>query len=56
MKSEGHLILLIIFVVAMLLWLVAGVDWAGPGPAYRRYGGGLLPWIAVAILGYLMFG
>ena len=57
--GNTHLILLVVFIVVMLLWLLAGVEWGGlvgPEPAYRRVGGGLLPWIAVAILGYLVLG
>ncbi len=38
----------------MLLWLIGGIEWIGPGEgAVRRIGGGLIPWLAVATLAYL---
>jgi len=52
-EMSAHLIAVIVFIVAMLLWLVAGIEWTGDGVAYRRIGGGLLPWLAVATLAYL---
>ncbi len=56
--SDTHLIAVIVFIVVMLLWLIAGVEWTGAGdvPVYRRIGGGLIPWLAVATLAYLTLG
>lgn len=56
MKPETHLVLMVVFIVIMALWLFVGIEWSGEGPVYRRVGGGLLPWAATAILGYLFFG
>lgn len=50
---DAHMIAMVVFIVAMLLWLVIGVEWTGDGIAYRRIGGGLIPWLAVATLAYL---
>lgn len=49
----AHMIAVVVFITAMLLWLVIGVEWVGDGVAYRRIGGGLIPWLAVATLAYL---
>lgn len=51
--ASAHMIAVIVFIVAMFLWLIAGIEWTGEGPLYRRIGGGLLPWFAVATLAYL---
>lgn len=52
------MILLVVFIVLMLLWLFGGGAYAFRSqPADRPYafGGYLLPWICVAILGYCVF-
>lgn len=54
--ADAHTIAIIVFIVAMIFWLFAGVEWTGGSPdtpAYRRIGGGLIPWLAVATLAYL---
>lgn len=51
---NAHTIAVIVFIVAMLLWLVVGIEWTGDGVVYRRIGGGLIPWLAVATLAYLV--
>jgi hypothetical protein len=53
-------ILLVVFVVFMILWLFGGGWYAYGGPGGRdpvSFGTGtLIPWICVAILGYVVFG
>ncbi len=49
-------IAVVVFIVAMLLWFVGGIEWTGEGSAIRRIGGGLIPWLAVATLAYLTLG
>ncbi len=51
--------LAVVFVVVLLLWLFGGGYWAysGPNPNPMAFGAGtLLPWVCVAILGYVVFG
>ena len=50
-------IAVVVFIVAMLLWLIGGATglFEGEG-AVRRIGGGLIPWLAVATLAYLTLG
>lgn len=50
---SAHMIAVVVFIVCMIVWLLGGIEWVGDGPAYRRIGGGLLPWLAVATLAYL---
>lgn len=48
----------IIFVVLMLFWLFGGgyVSYSGPNPSPMYFGAyTLIPWICVAILGYVVF-
>ncbi len=57
--GEAHLILLIIFIFVMLFWLFGGLYWSRGAEGSWNWGGlggTLIPWVAVAILGYLMFG
>lgn len=53
---NAQTIAIVVFILAMLLWLIAGVEWTGEGTTVRRIGGGLLPWLAVATLAYLTLG
>lgn len=55
-SANASMIAVVVFIVAMLLWLVGGVEWVGDTPAWRRIGGGLIPWLAVATLAYLTLG
>lgn len=51
--------LVVIFVVLMLFWLFGGGYVAYEGDAFnaRRFGGyTLIPWVCVAILGWVVFG
>jgi hypothetical protein len=51
-------ILLVVFVVLMILWLFGGgwYVYNGPNPTPIAFGTGtLIPWICVAILGYVVF-
>lgn len=51
---DAHTIAVVVFILAMVLWLIGGVEWAGGTEgAVRRIGGGLIPWLAVATLAYL---
>ncbi len=43
----------ILFIVFMVLWLVGGFAWS-EDRSFKGIGGGLLPWICVAILGYMV--
>lgn len=55
--ADAHTIAVVVFIVTMLLWLILGVDWPiGEAPSYRRFGGGLIAWLAVATLAYLTLG
>jgi uncharacterized membrane protein YozB (DUF420 family) len=50
--------LFVVFVVLMLFWLFGGGYLAYEGPAFdaRRFGGNtLIPWVCVAILGWVVF-
>lgn len=49
----------VIFVVCMILWLFGGgwYVYSGPTPSPVAFGAGtLLPWVCVAILGFVIFG
>lgn len=51
------LVLTVVFICCMLIWLLGGGYhvYNGPSPSPIAYGTGtLLPWICVAILGYLV--
>jgi uncharacterized membrane protein YozB (DUF420 family) len=52
------MILIVVWVVLMLFWLFGGGYVAYDGDAFnaRRFGGyTLIPWLCVAILGYVIF-
>lgn len=42
----------------MILWLIFGFVWTGPetSPVYRRYGGHVLLWILLFLVGWKVFG
>ncbi len=47
--------LAVVFVVLMLFWLLCGVYGAyNPGPGPWLYGNALIPWLCVAIIGYVV--
>lgn len=53
------MILCVVFVVLMLFWLFGGGYVASQGDRFnfQVFGGGtLIPWICVAILGWILFG
>lgn len=50
---NAQTIAVVVFILAMVLWLIGGVEWSG---GYRGIGVGLLPWLAVATLAYLTLG
>lgn len=54
---NGATIAVVVFIVAMLLWVIGGATgyFAGEGPL-RRAGGSIIPWLAVASLAYLTLG
>jgi len=45
---------MILFFVLMVLWLIFGPAWNSRD--VRAIGGGLLPWLCVLILGFVVFG
>ncbi len=52
-------ILLVVFVVLMMFWLFGGGYVAYTGDRFNPiiFGGGtLIPWLCVAIIGYVVFG
>jgi hypothetical protein len=52
------MILCVIFVVLMMFWLFYG-GWSvysGPSPNPILFGGTIIPWLCVAILGWVVFG
>ena len=53
---DAHTIAVVLFIVTMVLWLFAGIEWTGETPIVRRIGGGLVPWLAVATLAYMTLG
>jgi hypothetical protein len=52
--------LMVVFTVLMVLWLFFGIYTGWPtaaGPAgFAPLGNTLIPWLCVAILGYVIFG
>lgn len=53
------MILCVIFVVLMLFWLFCGTApvWGGPNPpTWAPLGNSIIPWLCVAILGWVVFG
>ncbi len=53
------MILTVVFVVLMMFWLFCGsYPMWGEGPPHRgiALGGSIIPWLCVAILGWIVFG
>jgi len=46
----------LLFWIVMLLWLVFGVAVPGGGRNWSSVGAWALPWIAVAVLGWIVLG
>ncbi len=50
------MILCVIFVVLMMFWLFAGYTYRQPNPpGWAGICDGIIPWLCVAILGYIVF-
>jgi len=48
--------LMVVFVVLMILWLFFGCWWNYTPASPGGLGNTLIPWICVAILGWVLFG
>lgn len=57
-RKSVDMILTVIFVVLMMFWLFYGgwATWNGPAPNPIAFGGTIIPWLCVAILGWIIFG
>jgi uncharacterized membrane protein YozB (DUF420 family) len=50
------MILIVIFVVLMMFWLFAGVSARStPPPSWAPLASDIIPWLCVAILGWVLF-
>lgn len=56
-EFNAHFIAIVVFIVTMLFWLIGGATgvFVGEG-TYRRIGGSLVPWLAVASLAFILLG
>jgi hypothetical protein len=50
------MILCVIFVVLMMFWLFGGCYWSWNPTNPSAIGNTVIPWLCVAILGWIMFG
>lgn len=50
------MILVVIFVVLMMFWLFFGCYWNWQPQTPAALGNTLIPWLCVAILGWVIFG
>lgn len=50
------MILVVIFVVLMMFWLFFGTYWGYDSAKPYMLGNTVIPWLCVAILGWVLFG
>jgi hypothetical protein len=48
--------LMVIFTVLMMLWLFGGLYWTWDAARPAAAGNTIIPWLCVAILGWVVFG